>query len=708
MDNRKVLIGIILIIVLLSALQERVYGEPKVDLLDISVTPSELFTGDTLLIKCSLSVTEKLKGSYFLFLHLEGSGPGAYVNADIHSLNGARHWEPNERMDLGPFYVYVPFDLPQGEYKVTMGLSSPTKTQTGTRYKKIPYTDPGKKYWVVAKIKVKKRPAASVPAADGRDYSFAVEGSTKKVFREKERLDIAGAETNISLHAAKGEYEAFQIVLIPEGRGLKDVDIRVSDLILEGGSGSSIGKENVSLYKVGYVRTKKPYYNTINVGLWPDPLIPLKEAVSVKKGDCQPIWVSVFIPHGASAGRYRGKIEIRPSEGSAEHLDVELRVYNFSIPKRPSLRTAFDFYEYVVGKRHPRRKHEHEVFWKIRVNNLVEKYYLSMLKHRISPIHNVGNPEFLREENGEYMLDFEEFDEKVEFYLRKGQSCFGIGKEWPFKYEGDWTDKWYGFTDEEAVVGVFSAYGRHLEEKGWQSLAYAYIFDETFHRVKEITGLIHEGNAGIRNLLTMTPAEGYPDVDIWCVRINNFSQPIVEDFRKDGKDIWMYIAGTTRPFPNLNLDVPAIEHRIIPWMCWKYKVGGLLYWCVNWWGKTDPWENPMNFSEQNGNGSLYYPDPEGEEPIGSIRLEVLRDGLEDYEYLYALDKEIKRLKESGPSSYGDIIEKAEEALAIDPSIINSLTYYTRDAGLLDEKRIKIGEMIEAIDDINRLNKTMPQ
>ena len=91
------------------------------------------------------------------------------------------------------------------------------------------------------------------------------------------------------------------------------------------------------------------------------------------------------------------------------------------------------------------------------------------------------------------------------------------------------------------------------------------------------------------------------------------------------------MASPTRPFPTIILDSPSIETRIIPWICRRAGATGLVYWCVNYWHLADPMENPMTWPDQNGNGSLYYPHPSG--PVGSIRLEVLRDGMEDYEYL---------------------------------------------------------------------------
>jgi hypothetical protein len=56
---------------------------------------------------------------------------------------------------------------------------------------------------------------------------------------------------------------------------------------------------------------------------------------------------------------------------------------------------------------------------------------------------------------------------------------------------------------------------------------------------------------------------------------------------------------------------------------------------VLFWPAGDPWMNPLNYRQFNGEGSLFYPgaDASIEGPVASMRLKALRDGLEDYEYL---------------------------------------------------------------------------
>jgi hypothetical protein len=93
---------------------------------------------------------------------------------------------------------------------------------------------------------------------------------------------------------------------------------------------------------------------------------------------------------------------------------------------------------------------------------------------------------------------------------------------------------------------------------------------------------------------------------------------------------WVYTAGNAgSDVPALHLDVPGIEARMTPLAVWKGGYAGLLFWCVNYW-TVDPWKDPMVYPRQNGNGSLYYPGPDG--PVETIRLKMLRDGFDDVDY----------------------------------------------------------------------------
>ena len=102
--------------------------------------------------------------------------------------------------------------------------------------------------------------------------------------------------------------------------------------------------------------------------------------------------------------------------------------------------------------------------------------------------------------------------------------------------------------------------------------------------------------------------------------------------------------------------------------------------------------------DQNGNGSLFYPGPEG--PVASIRLEVLRDGIEDYEYLARLRQLVTQVTTDETLMANEatraLIAQAEQLLAIDPQLVESMQTYNRDPKILEQHRAAIAELIEKL------------
>jgi hypothetical protein len=89
------------------------------------------------------------------------------------------------------------------------------------------------------------------------------------------------------------------------------------------------------------------------------------------------------------------------------------------------------------------------------------------------------------------------------------------------------------------------------------------------------------------------------------------------------------------------IDAPSVANRIFQWLAWKYEIEGELYFSMNEaFGRADdPWDSVSLFGG-NGDGTLFYPGRPAriggasDIPIEGIRLKLIREGLEDYEYLY--------------------------------------------------------------------------
>src|SRR5262249_54164354 len=125
---------------------------------------------------------------------------------------------------------------------------------------------------------------------------------------------------------------------------------------------------------------------------------------------------------------------------------------------------------------------------------------------------------------------------------------------------------------------------------------------------------------------------------------------------QNGKQLWWYqscgshgcsvVGGDYfRGWPSYMIDDAPVRNRIMEWLSWKYDIHGELYFSVDeaFSKKPDPWKD-VSLYGGNGDGTLFYPGrPQviggtTHIPIESIRLKLIREGLEDYEYLVMLTK----------------------------------------------------------------------
>ena len=82
-------------------------------------------------------------------------------------------------------------------------------------------------------------------------------------------------------------------------------------------------------------------------------------------------------------------------------------------------------------------------------------------------------------------------------------------------------------------------------------------------------------------------------------------------------------------------------------------------------------------------------------PVDSIRWEMLRDGVEDYEYFWLLNQEVKRLdRVKGETE--QIVQEARRLLKVPDEISKDLTHFTTDPRPMLEHRDRVARMIEKL------------
>ena len=166
----------------------------------------------------------------------------------------------------------------------------------------------------------------------------------------------------------------------------------------------------------------------------------------------------------------------------------------------------------------------------------------------------------------------------------------------------------------------------------------------------------------------------------------NYASRINELVETRGDEAWWYWAGNPyEPYPTFHADSLGILPRIIGWQMHEYDITGLLYYeTIDWGALMGIWSN-LKYLHPTltlyGNGVLIYPgiDRGIREPISSIRLESLRDGIEDYMYLEMIGRLLGE-------------EKRDEYVA---KITTNVIEYTTDDAYLQSVRIEMGNLIEA-------------
>jgi len=540
------------------------------------------------------------------------------------------------------------------------------------------------------------RPAAAQPA--GPPCILTVADTMEKVFRD-EPSNRPRAD-RLVVEAARNEVEGIQLVVAPAGKeDLRAATLEITPLqritdkqsprvAARGLESAKIPASNVTWNVVGYVQTEEPNYPVRKVGWWPDPLLPDRR-FDVKSGQVQPLWINVRVPADARPGTYRGNVVVRLPDGQSYSVPLEVRVWDFAIPKQQHLETCF-----------PLRPGEFQQFYKLKKLpiEMYEQWIDFCLAHRIS-INLNDWPDFNRD-----------MERLVARQLDGGGSAFCLAYAWFTQGKPEDRKK-----HNAEIAGQIEKLYDRAKPRGWVPRAYIYCHDEIgkeqFAFAHELYGDLKKAMPDLRLMQTFykdNPIPALDDVlDIWAPNTARYRPAEFQAQQAKGDGVWWYVCcGPGKPFANLMIEWPAVDHRVLLWQNWKYRVDGFLYWGLNVWrdnmkgesrwpeAKWNPatWRNDEG-KAHNGDGQLIYPGPD-RTPLSSIRLENLRDGIEDYEYLWLLRDAVSRLKQRDAAKHQGLIAEAEKALAVDPAVVQDMTHFTQDPQVLRRARATLADLIQ--------------
>jgi len=544
----------------------------------------------------------------------------------------------------------------------------------------------------------------------------------------------------ITICAARNETEAVQIVVRPKV-GLADFTIRST--ALSGSADARISAENVEVLKVRYVSITRPTDKSSVAGLWPDPLLTLRGPINLEPNKNQPFWVRVKVPRDIPAGIYTGKIVFAAKDFSTEAA-LQAEIYDFDLPDRMTCTTAFGF-------------SPHEVFRYQKLSDqqqrreVLEKYWASFSAHHISPYDlapldeiKVTWPKATESTAPEQLkptFDWTAWDNAMQRaldYYHFNSFMLHIPGLGGGSFHSRVEPELLGFKENTPhYKAAFTAYCQqaqeHLRQKGWLDEAYVYWFDEPETRDYQF---VMNGFAKLKSaapdINRMLTEQVEPNLiggpNIWCPVSPNYKHEPAEERRRQGEKFWWYICcGPKEPYCTLFIDHPGTELRVWLWQTWQRKIDGILVWQTNYWTSSaaypkpeepqNPYEDPMSWVSGystpeskkepwgNGDGRFIYP-PEAaadakppapvlEGPVESIRWEMLRDGIEDYEYLVILDRLLKARKDKITAQQYD---EYANLLIVPEDITRDMTTFTKDPATIEARRDQIARAIA------RLNK----
>ncbi len=548
----------------------------------------------------------------------------------------------------------------------------------------------------------------------------------------KQENNLKG-ESIVKIKAAKNEYEPFQIAIVA-GAKLNHVKIEMSDLKGENGS---IGRENIVLYREEYVPIRNSSPRVVySQGLYPDPLLPFKNPITgepieplrvidgqngsqyagakysaypieIFPGQNRVIWIDVYIPKNTTAGIYTGIFKASADGDISAEIPVELTVWNFSLPDTASHSTHFGHFGRIAS------------MWGIKTDSkkyrdIEMRFCNELAKHRINPpiphyllpeVNDDGSLTIIPERHEKlkqyiketYLLDFEV--PRASFMTSTSNSKLPTPKSQTDPIAIKKTERYY------------KEYYDYLKKNGWEKRAYLYLLDEPnsvkdYNQVINLSKVVKQAAPELNCLVveqTYKHDPSWPDldssIDIWCPLFSFIDRKSIQEKLKSGDKVWSYTALVQPPpkyhpeyekvkdknAPYWHIDRPTIVYRIPLWINKQYGITGLLYWTTVQWRENpfnEPYIGPYPTRYINGGGMLFYPGKDAgfDGPVTSIRLKILREGLEDYEYFTILE-------EKGEHEFvKEIID------SISPEWWN----YTRDPRVLLEARERMAKKIIAL------------
>jgi len=504
--------------------------------------------------------------------------------------------------------------------------------------------------------------------------------------------------SELIIDGAAGETISSQAVLIP-GDMQDTVSVAASDFRTTDGK-SVISSSSAKLQWVRYLDISKnspgvPVDELVAVAPTsiPDPFWE-DAKLSIEPKTPQPVWIEISVPSDSKQGEYAGELRVTGNNGNCR-IPVTLRVRGFKLSDDRHQRVIqwWDF----PGRGFTDLKPGTDAYWKH-----LEQMCALVQRHRQTDVRVVWDiiPQ-VTARNGKKIWDMSLFEKYMEIVLKSGLYAVqftALGQHDKFQLDQD-----SRVIGHDYNLGRLGALQKLVKKRGWKGRVFISLADEPFiygeKSYNELLKQVHKMAPDI-GVIEAVENDGFPDLDISVPKLShlNLWWPHYQELKRQGKKIWFYTCCHPQGrYPNRFLDQTLLSARELHWIQYFYGLDGYLHWGLNWFAaKGDPYTEAVanEWGLPQGDAQVAYPVKDGF--IGSMRLSAMRDGLQDYEYLWTLENRLGELKKH----IGDDakwLDPRQRPLELCHRVVQSFYDHTRDPKVLMNTRATIADEIDALD-----------
>ncbi len=488
----------------------------------------------------------------------------------------------------------------------------------------------------------------------------------EKVLRKKQYEKIVVDGLHIKLY--KNETEGVSFYCTPN-RDVKKLTVEVAPL--KGTDGNKAADICVSTQYVLYVPIEKSSAGTKSEkGEYPDALLPFDVAEKYGKtcieADCnQELRINVQTKSDTVAGKYTSIVKLT-ADGEEYEIPLTVTVWDYALPVKNHTKQLFIIdsahLELVEGGGYAHYKRYYDDLLEYRINGsrlpfslqndyvMVTADFLEQLRKYYADerISVICLPAFYNTEYSDvdYVKTEYLFDELIKACIKDGINYL----EKAVNYLWILDEPHLSPTRTQyckTVLPKFEKLKRKLAKKCREAENGKGLYTQLACSLAKLPNVITSGVNG--QILPKT----HKEYEItWCPAFPAQDEMVkMWQTLNKGEKWWYGCNWPVPPYPTYHIDDTLLSSRLLSWMQYDYEVTGNLYWRINYWARkkegvlnyVDPYKE-STYETTNGEGMLIYPGkPFGLDTfVSSLRLESVRDGIEDFEALYALDKLMRK------------------------------------------------------------------